>query len=155
MWLINAENVLRFVWQNESDEDYKRGWADKIMKICGVSPGVLNGKISLVDIPVAVRMSWAAGWNTTRKEDEAYCLLGIFNVNMPMLYGEGPKAFLRLQEEIIKENPDMSIFAWIERAFALWQQLITFEYPCLSIAWPDSNPSNKISSADQTCESIA
>jgi hypothetical protein len=40
----------------------------------------------------------------TRIEDLAYCLLGIFNINMPLLYGEGPKAFRRLQEEIIRKR---------------------------------------------------
>jgi hypothetical protein len=57
-------------------------------------------------------MSWAAGRETSRKEDEAYCLLGIFNINMPLLYGEGGKAFVRLQQEIIKQSQDESIFAW-------------------------------------------
>lgn len=61
---------------------------------------------------VAKRMSWAAGRQTTRPEDLAYCLLGLFDINMPMLYGEGEKAFVRLQEEIIKEYDDQSIFAW-------------------------------------------
>lgn len=61
---------------------------------------------------VAQRMSWAAGRVTTRTEDIAYCLLGIFGVSMPMLYGEGEGAFIRLQEEIIKESDDHSIFAW-------------------------------------------
>ena len=61
---------------------------------------------------VARRMSWAAGRQTTRSEDLAYCLLGIFDINMPMLYGEGEKAFTRLQEEILKEYDDQSIFAW-------------------------------------------
>jgi hypothetical protein len=42
----------------------------------------------------------------------AYCLLGIFNINMPLLYGEEKKAFRRLQEEIIKSTPDLSILAW-------------------------------------------
>lgn len=42
----------------------------------------------------------------------AYCLLGIFAINMPLLYGEGTKAFLRLQEEILKITDDQSIFAW-------------------------------------------
>jgi hypothetical protein len=62
---------------------------------------------------VAQRMSWAAGRKTSRKEDEAYCLLGLFNINMPLLYGEGGKAFVRLQQEIIKQSDDESIFAWI------------------------------------------
>ena len=61
---------------------------------------------------VAQRMSWAASRTTTRIEDEAYCLLGIFDINMPLLYGEGAKAFRRLQLEIIKESRDESIFAW-------------------------------------------
>ncbi|GIZ45059.1 hypothetical protein CKM354_000824300 [Cercospora kikuchii] len=62
---------------------------------------------------VARKMSWAARRVTTRPEDLAYCLLGLFDVNMPMLYGEGMlKAFMRLQQEIIKKSDDKSIFAW-------------------------------------------
>jgi hypothetical protein len=38
--------------------------------------------------------------------------MGIFSINMPMLYGEGKGAFLRLQEEIMKKSDDHSIFAW-------------------------------------------
>ncbi|KAI6042322.1 hypothetical protein EDC04DRAFT_2600919 [Pisolithus marmoratus] len=49
---------------------------------------------------------------TTRVEDRAYSLLGLFGVNMPMLYGEGGKAFQRLQLEIIRGSSDHSIFAW-------------------------------------------
>ncbi|KAH6669210.1 heterokaryon incompatibility protein-domain-containing protein [Halenospora varia] len=49
---------------------------------------------------------------TTRVEDSAYCLLGLFDISMPMLYGDGPKAFSRLQEEIVKEYDDQSLFAW-------------------------------------------
>ena len=56
-------------------------------------------------------MSWAAERKTTRREDIAYCLMGIFNVNMPLLYGEGDKAFMRLQEEIIKQSTDQSLLA--------------------------------------------
>ena len=61
---------------------------------------------------VAKKMSWAAGRATTRLEDRAYSLLGLFNVNMPLIYGEGKRAFARLQEEIIRTSPDHSIFAW-------------------------------------------
>jgi hypothetical protein len=57
-------------------------------------------------------MSWASNRQTTRVEDIAYSLLGIFDINMPMLYREGEKAFIRLQEEIIKKSNDLSIFAW-------------------------------------------
>lgn len=53
---------------------------------------------------------------TSRPEDEAYCLMGLFNINMPMLYGEGgEKAFVRLQEHIIQDSDDESIFAWTDR----------------------------------------
>ena len=61
---------------------------------------------------VAKRMSWASRRITTRPEDLAYCLLGIFNVNMPLLYGEGERSFIRLQEEILKTCCDDSILAW-------------------------------------------
>ena len=61
---------------------------------------------------VAMKMSWASRRQTSRKEDMAYCLLGIFDVNMPLLYGEGQKAFIRLQLEIIRKSDDESVFAW-------------------------------------------
>ncbi|KAF5585259.1 het-domain protein [Fusarium subglutinans] len=50
--------------------------------------------------------TWAASRQTTRCEDRAYSLLGMFNVNMPLLYGEKDRAFYRLQEEVIKVNED-------------------------------------------------
>ena len=46
----------------------------------------------------------------------AYCLLGLFNISMPLLYGEGTKAFRRFQEKIIKTSNDTSIFAWTNAA---------------------------------------
>ena len=61
---------------------------------------------------VAQRMSWAAHRSTTRIEDLAYCLMGLFDINMPMLYGEGEGAFIRLQEEIIQKIADDSLLAW-------------------------------------------
>ena len=61
---------------------------------------------------VAERMSWAANRETTRREDMAYCLLGLFGVSMPLLYGEGSRAFQRLQEEILRSTDDVSIHHW-------------------------------------------
>ncbi|KAK1752181.1 heterokaryon incompatibility protein-domain-containing protein [Echria macrotheca] len=67
----------------------------------------------LMSISVAAKMSWVSQRQTTRPEDMAYCLLGLFDINMPLLYGEGDeKAFLRLQEEIVKHCFDSSILAW-------------------------------------------
>ncbi|KAF5519131.1 Vegetative incompatibility protein HET-E-1 [Colletotrichum aenigma] len=64
---------------------------------------------------VAERMFWAWRRETTRTEDIAYCLLGIFDVNMPLIYGEGCNAFKRLQESIMQKTDDQSIFAWGEK----------------------------------------
>ncbi|CAK7214707.1 hypothetical protein SBRCBS47491_002241 [Sporothrix bragantina] len=61
---------------------------------------------------VARRMSWMAKRRTTRVEDTAYCLLGLFGIHMALLYGEGHRAFLRLQEEIIRVSNDQTIFCW-------------------------------------------
>jgi hypothetical protein len=70
------------------------------------------------DISIATKMSWAAKRECTRVEDVAYSLLGIFGVNMPLLYGEGEKAFMRLQLEILKYSNDESIFAWGKLGYA-------------------------------------
>ncbi|KAK5739653.1 hypothetical protein LTR17_005137 [Elasticomyces elasticus] len=84
-------------------------WLSRITKI---DVAVLNHRKALTSVSVAKRMSWAAYRKTSRVEDIAYCLLGIFDVSIPMLYGEGSKAFARLQEEIIRTSNDHSIFAW-------------------------------------------
>ncbi|KAK1486997.1 HET domain-containing protein [Colletotrichum abscissum] len=68
----------------------------------------------LAGIPVGRRMSWAADRKAKKEKDRAYSLLGIFGVSMPLRYGEGNRAFIRLQEEIIKETNDMSLFAWCD-----------------------------------------
>ncbi|KAI1503371.1 heterokaryon incompatibility protein-domain-containing protein [Biscogniauxia marginata] len=79
--------------------------------ITRIDSNVLKGG-PLEEVLVGRRMSWASFRETTRAEDMAYCLLGIFDINMPLLYGEGEKAFTRLQEEIIQSSNDLSIFAW-------------------------------------------
>ncbi|KAF9873513.1 hypothetical protein CkaCkLH20_08972 [Colletotrichum karsti] len=70
---------------------------------------VLLNSSKLQSTIVAVKMSWAAQRQTKRIEDRAYSLLGIFDINMPLIYGEGAKAFRRLQEEIVKETNDLSL----------------------------------------------
>ncbi|KAI0107868.1 HET-domain-containing protein [Nemania sp. FL0031] len=84
----------------------------KLHRITGIDEEILGGKKELSSVSVAERMSWAAGRETRREEDIAYSLMGLFDVNMPMLYGEGRKAFIRLQEEILKQSEDQSLFAW-------------------------------------------
>ncbi|KAK3314354.1 heterokaryon incompatibility protein-domain-containing protein [Apodospora peruviana] len=96
-----------------------------IHSITGVPTALLRHQHGgyLSDYSIAARMSWAAKRQTTRSEDIAYCLLGIFDINMALLYGEGRKAFYRLQEEIIKSSDDGSIFAWTDSS--LWAPTCT------------------------------
>jgi hypothetical protein len=83
-----------------------------VESVTGIPRPFLLGIAELHDASVAQRMSWAARRVTKRNEDTAYCLLGIFGVTMPMIYGEGNKAFRRLQEEIMRDIGDDSILAW-------------------------------------------
>lgn len=71
-----------------------------------------DSEAQIVKISIAEKMSWAAQRTTTRIEDLAYCLLGLFDLNIPVLYGEGHRAFQRLQQEIVRASNDQSIFAW-------------------------------------------
>ncbi|KAI1069028.1 hypothetical protein LB507_006583 [Fusarium sp. FIESC RH6] len=89
----------------------KRSLASGIGSVTGIPISVLRGA-NPSTYNIAERMSWASARTTTREEDLAYCLLGLFNVNMPLLYGEGSKSFLRLQEQILRQEEDYSIFAW-------------------------------------------
>ncbi|KAI1150269.1 hypothetical protein F4825DRAFT_468304 [Nemania diffusa] len=92
-----------------------------LAEITLIDESYLNGR-PLDDASVAQRMSWASKRITSREEDLAYCLLGIFNVNIPLIYGEKSKAFRRLQEAIIREYPeDHSLFAWgkVVRRFSI------------------------------------
>lgn len=88
--------------------------AQEISKITRVDENILNGATSIDTSSVANRMGWAARRRTTRPEDMAYCLMGLFSVNMPLLYGEGLKAFTRLQEEIMKGSTDPSLLVWVD-----------------------------------------
>jgi len=75
--------------------------------------GVINDLSRLQEISIAQKMCWAAWREATREEDEAYSLMGIFDVHMPPLYGEGGEnAFRRLQLEVMKEGHDHTLFAW-------------------------------------------
>ena len=74
----------------------------------GIPANALRGS-PLSDFSVVERMSWAASRETYRPEDKAYSLLGIFDVNMPLIYSEGKvKAMQRLREEIDKASKGRS-----------------------------------------------
>lgn len=106
-----APSFIEFYDQNWNEVGTKLSLCDQIAKITSIDPAVLRGA-DPTSRSVAERMSWAAYRRTTRIEDAAYSLMGLFNVFMPMLYGEGNRAFIRLQEEIIKQTEDYTIFSW-------------------------------------------
>ncbi|KAI1388441.1 heterokaryon incompatibility protein-domain-containing protein [Hypoxylon trugodes] len=83
-----------------------------IARITGIDSRYLYGSENSKEASVSERLSWVANRKTTRTEDIAYCLLGLFDINMPLLYGEGIKAFTRLQHEIIRNSSDHTIFCW-------------------------------------------
>jgi hypothetical protein len=89
---------------------------NRIYKTTGIREEILAAKFDVEGSKnrycVAEKMSWAANRKTTRIEDMAYCLLGIFDVNMPLLYGEGHRAFERLQFQVLAETDDLTLFAW-------------------------------------------
>jgi Heterokaryon incompatibility protein (HET) len=87
----------------------KRSIEQKIQEITGITVEALRGN-PLSEFSIAERLSWAAKRSTTRAEDKAYCLLGIFDVYMPLIYGEGDNAFTRLEEKINK-NSEGKLFA--------------------------------------------
>lgn len=98
----------------------KESLCSSISSITGINVQWLQSKSTgnikyvapLRNASVSERLSWLSSRETTRLEDMAYCMLGIFDLNMPLLYGEGSKAFIRLQQEIMKVSDDHSLFCW-------------------------------------------
>lgn len=110
--LIASKNIS-FYGPNWEFLGTKRTLRGTLANVTGISLNVLRNPAEyLSQETIAARMSWAAGRRTTRIEDRAYCLLGILGINLNLLYGEGARAFVRLQEELIRTSTDQSIFAW-------------------------------------------
>lgn len=109
--LIAPDNVYFF------DTDWTRigskaTFATILNEITHIRKDVLLG--NPCEPSIAEKMSWAAGRKTRKIEDRAYSLMGLFNIHMPIIYGEGEKAFKRLQLEIMKSSDDQTIFAWLD-----------------------------------------
>lgn len=86
--------------------------APEIATITGISAKHLLYGERYEEVNIATKLSWTAKHETSRLEDTAYCLLGLFGVKMPLLYGEGQSAFRRLQMELVSSTNDESLFAW-------------------------------------------
>lgn len=108
--LLAPKNVMFY------DKDWKyirtkMELASEISSVTNIDVDSLGGDFP--DASIATKMSWASKRQTGKPEDLAYCLLGIFNVDMDIRYGEGEyKAFIRLQRELIANINDESLFAW-------------------------------------------
>ncbi|KAK6383621.1 hypothetical protein LTS17_002913 [Exophiala oligosperma] len=114
-WTLQELLAPRYVELYDKNWNFlgtKLDFVDGISTTTGIQRTVLLGGKAISDCSVAMRMSWAARRQTTRVEDMSYCLLGIFDIHMSLIYGEGTAAFRRLQEEIVKRNNDTTIFAW-------------------------------------------
>nr|RBQ96575.1 hypothetical protein FVER53263_12554 [Fusarium verticillioides] len=107
-----APEVITFFDNSWGCIGSKNSLMGQLTAITQIDPDILGHNAPVSSACIAKRLSWAAGRKTTRAEDVAYCLLGICNIHMPMLYGEGKAAFRRLQEEIIRSTCDLSILAW-------------------------------------------
>jgi len=105
--LIAPTSIDFFSMEGERLSD-KISLAQEIHEITGISVQALQGN-PLSRFSVKERMSWAARRETKREEDAAYSLLGIFDIHMPLIYGEGrKKALIRLQKEIKESSKDES-----------------------------------------------
>nr|CEG03758.1 unnamed protein product [Fusarium acuminatum CS5907] len=107
-----APGSMTFFSRNWVPIGTKKGLLKQLATITRIDMDILSHNVPVSSACMAKRLSWAANRKTTRVEDMAYCLLGICDINMPMLYGEGQAAFRRLQEEIIKSTNDLSLLAW-------------------------------------------
>ncbi|RCI14274.1 hypothetical protein L249_6150 [Ophiocordyceps polyrhachis-furcata BCC 54312] len=107
-----APSEVYFLDKNWTDLGTRTSLQQTVSRCTGIPPSILSGERGLETVSIAQRMSWAARRETSRVEDGAYCLMGMFGINMPLIYGEGQRAFFRLQEEIMKMSDDHSLFAW-------------------------------------------
>ena len=107
-----APSDVQFFNGNWQSIGNKKMLAETLATITRVPIHILTNGLDGNRPCLAQIMSWAANRTTTRDEDIAYSLMGLLDVKMPMLYGEGKKAFHRLQLEIIRSSNDQSIFAW-------------------------------------------
>ncbi|KAG2361378.1 hypothetical protein BDR07DRAFT_1409863 [Suillus spraguei] len=87
---------------------------DKISSLTGIDMKDLESFTPGID-RVPDKMLWASRRRTTRTEDMAYSLIGIFDISLMITYGEGNRAFFRLMEEIIKRYDKWDVFLWSGR----------------------------------------
>ncbi|KAI6037152.1 hypothetical protein PISMIDRAFT_113445 [Pisolithus microcarpus 441] len=109
-----APNKVKFFNKGWVPIGNKQHLAPTLQVITGIPCEVLTSGMDGKSLTVAEIMSWAANRKTTRVEDQAYSLMGLFGVCMPVLYGEGENATQRLLLEIIRRPSD-------QKALSKWE----------------------------------
>ncbi|KAI4958412.1 hypothetical protein J4E86_004012 [Alternaria arbusti] len=118
---------ISFSMKDTSDYMIKVNYAKLLSDITFIDKDIFHPLVHTENpVSAACVFSWMARRSTTRVEDEAYCLLGLLNINMPLLYGEGKKAFIRLQQAILSSSDDISLLTWG------YNCLLTHEQSCLA-----------------------
>ncbi|PIL36835.1 hypothetical protein GSI_00525 [Ganoderma sinense ZZ0214-1] len=118
-----APAIVVFLSKDWEELGMKSTLATLLEDITRVHHKVLTRDVPHFAFSVAIRMCWAAPRKTTRVEDEAYCLMGLFGVSLSTIYGEGRRAFMRLQEEILKDELDASLFVWSKARYLTCDEL--------------------------------
>ncbi|KAL9010802.1 MAG: hypothetical protein Q9173_004299, partial [Seirophora scorigena] len=114
-----APRYMEFFARNWNFVGTKDGLSDKLQSVTGIAKDYLTGAASFKQASVATRIGWMAGRTTFEIEDIAYSMLGLLDISMPIYYGEGVKAFMRLQRTLIESSSDESLFAWTTPATGL------------------------------------
>ena len=128
-----APHFLLFLDKNWCSIGERTQWSTQIQAMTAIDHRYFSRERYVHDkdrCPAATKFAWASLRSTSRPEDQIYCLIGLFNVNMPLLYGEGVQnAFYRLQRKIIKHSDDESILAWKApiRALMDWHDILAPE----------------------------
>jgi hypothetical protein len=98
-----SDSVEFFSYEGDRLGD-KRALEQQIHEITEIPITALQGT-PLSQFDIDDRLLWAENRQTTREEDKVYSLFGIFDIQIPLLYGEGrDKALKRLREEIDKPS---------------------------------------------------
>jgi hypothetical protein len=97
-----APNIVEFYSRDGIQLGDKRSFVQQISEITRIPPNALQGDADrLSSFSIEERFTWAMDRQTTKEEDKAYCLLGIFGIFLPLIYGEGHlSAMRRLRDEI-------------------------------------------------------
>lgn len=107
-----APQNMQFYDMNWQLMGTKQELAPAIEEITGISVKYLTAEEDFREASIAAKMSWMAGRETARVEDIAYSLLGLLDITMTPQYGEGMRAFMRLQQTLLASSMDESLFAW-------------------------------------------